>query len=236
MVATAEETRDVGAKTLQELDSQGDQLRKVNQELDEINQDLKATEKTLTQMERCCGCCLCPCCASRNFERGNKQYNEAFSKQPRDELVTDQPGVESARATGGVRYVSTHRTSVESVTTFARFPKNCGYRYHITPFHVNAILNLLHLSLQNALLCRMLLYCVACVRVSWFPKCAYRMMRSTESTCLLWNSPRPHHYVHLFAEAEAEVVRSSMWSESRTTREKMKWKKIWVQCMISWAT
>eukprot|EP00041_Stephanoeca_diplocostata_P041955 m.9640 g.9640 ORF g.9640 m.9640 type:complete len:217 (-) comp6976_c0_seq1:349-999(-) len=103
MVATAEETRDVGAKTLQELDSQGDQLRKVNQELDEINQDLKATEKTLTQMERCCGCCLCPCCASRNFERGNKHYNETFSKQPRDDLVTDQPGVESARATGGVR-------------------------------------------------------------------------------------------------------------------------------------
>lgn len=43
----AEETRDVGAKTLQELDEQGDKLRKVNNELNNINDDLKRTEKTL---------------------------------------------------------------------------------------------------------------------------------------------------------------------------------------------
>jgi hypothetical protein len=51
----AEETRDVGAKTLQELDEQGDQLRKTNAELNEIDADLKAAEKTLTQV---CSCCL----------------------------------------------------------------------------------------------------------------------------------------------------------------------------------
>jgi hypothetical protein len=51
----AEETRDVGAKTLQELDEQGDQLRKTNAELNEIDADLKAAEKTLTQV-----CCCLP--------------------------------------------------------------------------------------------------------------------------------------------------------------------------------
>lgn len=45
-----------------------DKLRKVNQDLSEINADMKATERTLTQMEKCCGCCTCPCCATRNFE------------------------------------------------------------------------------------------------------------------------------------------------------------------------
>jgi hypothetical protein len=113
----AEETRDVGAKTLQELDEQGgmatphrndrsppvsvaspnlrigvgrwppavahishtpspyaDKLRKTNQELNEIDNDLKAAEKTLTQMEKCCGCCSCPCYSSKNYERSNKDY------------------------------------------------------------------------------------------------------------------------------------------------------------------
>mmetsp|Transcript_144162 Transcript_144162/g.203895 ORF Transcript_144162/g.203895 Transcript_144162/m.203895 type:complete len:225 (-) Transcript_144162:103-777(-) len=85
----AEETRDVGAKTLQELDEQGDKLRKTNQELNEIDQDLQAAEKTLTQMEKCCGCCTCPCYSSKNFERGNKDYKTAFESK---ELVTKQPG------------------------------------------------------------------------------------------------------------------------------------------------
>eukprot|EP00035_Acanthoeca_spectabilis_P035473 m.34886 g.34886 ORF g.34886 m.34886 type:complete len:222 (-) comp7380_c0_seq1:133-798(-) len=84
----AEETRDVGAKTLQELDEQGDKLRKTNQELNEIDHDLQAAEKTLTQMEKCCGCCTCPCYASKNYERGNKDYKQAFANK---ELVSKQP-------------------------------------------------------------------------------------------------------------------------------------------------
>lgn len=106
MLATAEETREVGAKTLQELDEQGDKLRKVNQDLNEINHDMKAAEKTLTQMEKCCGCCTC--CGSKNFEKSSSTYKETWEPKQRDGgeeagIVTEQPGrgVASARYTGG---------------------------------------------------------------------------------------------------------------------------------------
>mmetsp|Transcript_20365 Transcript_20365/g.52872 ORF Transcript_20365/g.52872 Transcript_20365/m.52872 type:complete len:289 (+) Transcript_20365:20-886(+) len=93
----AEETRDIGGKTLQELDEQGDKLRKTNQELNEIDNDLKAAEKTLTQMEKCCGCCTCPCYSSKNFERGNSDYKTAFKNK---ELVTEQPGSQEGDGAG----------------------------------------------------------------------------------------------------------------------------------------
>lgn len=94
----AEETRDVGAKTLQELDEQGDKLRKVNAELNEIDENMKSAEKTLTQMEKCCGCCTCPCYSSKNFERGNKDYQTAFKSK---ELVTEQPRADDDEGVGG---------------------------------------------------------------------------------------------------------------------------------------
>jgi len=60
-----------------------DKLRKVNQDLTEINQDMKATERTLTQMEKCCGCCTCPCCASRSFE-SQGQYKDTWGEKGKD--------------------------------------------------------------------------------------------------------------------------------------------------------
>lgn len=60
------------------------------------------------QMEKCCGCCTCPCYASKPYERGNRTYKEAFKDK---ELVSKQPtadgedggGVASARGAGGAR-------------------------------------------------------------------------------------------------------------------------------------
>ena len=45
----------VGAKTLEELDVQGDKLRRVEQGMDHINSDMKVAEKSIHNMEKCCG-------------------------------------------------------------------------------------------------------------------------------------------------------------------------------------
>ena len=39
----------------------GEKLDNVEQRLDEMNVDLKRTDKNLRELESVCGCCYCPC-------------------------------------------------------------------------------------------------------------------------------------------------------------------------------
>ena len=48
-------------KTLVMLDEQGEQLDRIDENLDTINADMKEAEKNLTGLEKCCGLCVCPC-------------------------------------------------------------------------------------------------------------------------------------------------------------------------------
>ena len=57
--AIAEETNQIGVDTLVTLNEQGEQLDNVERRLDEINVDLKQTDRNLTELEKCCGCCTC---------------------------------------------------------------------------------------------------------------------------------------------------------------------------------
>ena len=50
----------MGASTLSELNKQGEQLNKVEGNLDEINADMKKADKTLTNMEKWFGLFTCP--------------------------------------------------------------------------------------------------------------------------------------------------------------------------------
>ncbi|XP_065175072.1 synaptosomal-associated protein 23-like [Sycon ciliatum] len=93
MVALTQETQEVGVKTLEELDAQGEQLDRVETGLDNINADMKKAERNLTQMEKCCGLCLCPCGRTRSIER-DPRYGKAFSGgayEKEDEVVSSQP-------------------------------------------------------------------------------------------------------------------------------------------------
>lgn len=38
-----------------------EQLDRIDEGLDQINQDMKEAEKNLTDMAKCCGFCPCPC-------------------------------------------------------------------------------------------------------------------------------------------------------------------------------
>lgn len=89
----AEDTNRVGVDTLVTLNEQGEQLDNVERRLDEINVDLKHTSRSLTELEKCCGCCTCICCRPKNYQK-SKEYKRVYGKkahQPDDDLVTEQP-------------------------------------------------------------------------------------------------------------------------------------------------
>lgn len=99
--AIAEETNQIGVDTLVTLNEQGEQLDNVERRLDEINVDLKQTDRNLTELEKCCGCCTCVCCAPKNVQR-TKHYKKAYGKKARqaEAVVMDQP---SSSSGGGSR-------------------------------------------------------------------------------------------------------------------------------------
>ncbi|XP_028940775.1 synaptosomal-associated protein 23 isoform X2 [Antrostomus carolinensis] len=43
------------------LDEQGEQLNRIEEGMDQINKDMREAEKTLTELNKCCGLCVCPC-------------------------------------------------------------------------------------------------------------------------------------------------------------------------------
>ena len=54
------QTQDTGIKTLVTLDEQGQQLNRIEDNLDTINADMREAEKNLSGLEKICG--LCTCC------------------------------------------------------------------------------------------------------------------------------------------------------------------------------
>lgn len=98
--AIAEETNQIGVDTLVTLNEQGEQLDNVERRLDEINVDLKQTDRNLTELEKCCGCCTCVCCAPKNFQK-NKHYKKVYGKKANQAVVTNQPGSSDEPTTGG---------------------------------------------------------------------------------------------------------------------------------------
>lgn len=61
MLQLAEESKQTGVNTMVMLDQQGEQLKRVDEGMDQINQDMRAAEKNLTDLSKCCGVCVCPC-------------------------------------------------------------------------------------------------------------------------------------------------------------------------------
>ena len=60
MVNMMEESNTTGAKTIEMLENQGEQLNRIEKGLDDINADMKQAEQHITQMEKFCGLCLMP--------------------------------------------------------------------------------------------------------------------------------------------------------------------------------
>ena len=96
ILGTAEETQDVGIKTLVMLDEQGEQLDRVEETLDDINVDMIEAERNLTNLEKCCGLCVCPGRRAKSFEKSDA-YRKAYAAGSKDQVVTKQPGGSNGR-------------------------------------------------------------------------------------------------------------------------------------------
>ncbi|XP_075865335.1 synaptosomal-associated protein 23-like isoform X2 [Microcebus murinus] len=68
ILGLAIESQVAGLKTITMLDEQGKQLNCIEEGMDQIHEDMREAEKTLTELNKCCGLCVCPCTRTKNFE------------------------------------------------------------------------------------------------------------------------------------------------------------------------
>lgn len=72
MLQMAEESKQTGVNTIVMLDQQGEQLKRVEEGMDQINQDMRQAEKNLTDLSKCCGLCVCPCDRVTSIEHDSR--------------------------------------------------------------------------------------------------------------------------------------------------------------------
>ncbi|KAL8169476.1 UNVERIFIED_CONTAM: Synaptosomal-associated protein 23 [Gekko kuhli] len=92
ILGMAIESQDAGIKTITMLDEQGEQLTRIEEGMDQINKDMREAEKNLTELNKCCGLCVCPWNRTRNFE-SNKSYKATWGDnvENSDHVVSKQP-------------------------------------------------------------------------------------------------------------------------------------------------
>uniref|UniRef100_A0A8C0USD3 Multifunctional fusion protein n=1 Tax=Cyanistes caeruleus TaxID=156563 RepID=A0A8C0USD3_CYACU len=86
MLQLVEESKDAGIRTLVMLDEQGEQLDRVEEGMNHINQDMKEAEKNLKDLGKCCGLFICPC----NKLKSSDAYKKAWGNN-QDGVVASQP-------------------------------------------------------------------------------------------------------------------------------------------------
>ncbi|XP_053142752.1 synaptosomal-associated protein 23 [Hemicordylus capensis] len=94
ILGLATEAQDTGIKTITMLDEQGEQLTRIEEGMDQINKDMREAEKNLTELNKCCGLCVCPCNRTKSFE-SSKSYKTTWSdgmENASDHVVSKQPG------------------------------------------------------------------------------------------------------------------------------------------------
>ncbi|KAH7730520.1 Protein RIC-4 a [Aphelenchoides avenae] len=92
MVALLEESKEAGIKTLVMLDDQGEQLERVEGNLDTINTDMREAEEHLKGMEKCCGLCVLPWNRVDDIEK-NADYAKTWKKDQDGGVINDQPRI-----------------------------------------------------------------------------------------------------------------------------------------------
>ncbi|XP_062863726.1 synaptosomal-associated protein 23-like isoform X2 [Trichomycterus rosablanca] len=92
MLRLAEESQETGTKTMVMLDQQGEQLKRVDQGMDQINKDMRQAEKNLTDLSKCCGLCVCPCDRVRSIENDGR-YKRAWGSGGDNSSEGGQGGV-----------------------------------------------------------------------------------------------------------------------------------------------
>jgi len=87
MLALCEEGKEAGIRTLVALDDQGEQLERIEENMDKIREDMMDAEKALSGMEKCCGICVLPWKKNNAF----KEDEGAWKGEGDGKVVNNQP-------------------------------------------------------------------------------------------------------------------------------------------------
>ncbi|XP_016137857.1 synaptosomal-associated protein 23-like isoform X2 [Sinocyclocheilus grahami] len=91
MVQMTNDSLNVGVKTMTMLDEQGETLKNVEREMDQIKQDMKQARKNLNELSKCCGLCLCPCNRLKSTESDWRKKQVREPKESKQKVVSSQP-------------------------------------------------------------------------------------------------------------------------------------------------
>lgn len=125
MLQLAEESKQTGVNTMVMLDQQGEQLKRVEDGMDQINQDMKLAEKNLTDLSKCCGLCVCPCDRVTTIEHDSRYkrtwgINDGETDGNSSGVVSRQPsGIRNGQA-GQVNAPAPSGPYVKRITNDAR--------------------------------------------------------------------------------------------------------------------
>ncbi|KAF4532205.1 hypothetical protein B566_EDAN002268 [Ephemera danica] len=84
---TTRESEEAGARTINSLGQQGEQLDRIEEGMDQINADMREAEKNLAGMEKCCGICVLPCNKTGSF----KEDEGLWKGNDDGKVVNNQP-------------------------------------------------------------------------------------------------------------------------------------------------
>uniref|UniRef100_A0A1I8H8I6 Synaptosomal-associated protein n=1 Tax=Macrostomum lignano TaxID=282301 RepID=A0A1I8H8I6_9PLAT len=95
MVTLCEEAKEAGISTLVMLDDQGEQLDRIEEGMDHINQDMKDAEKNLDDLNKCCGLCILPWnkAGKGSFDKNFKKDEDGTVNTSGPRVVMDQNGM-----------------------------------------------------------------------------------------------------------------------------------------------
>ncbi|XP_061105631.1 synaptosomal-associated protein 23-like isoform X2 [Conger conger] len=129
MLQLAEESRQTGVNTMTMLDEQGEQLKRTEEGMDRINEDMKQAERNLTDLTKCCGMCVCPCDRVKSIEHdgrykrtwGTGSVSASSTSPDADGVVSTQPsGVRNGQAGAQVSAAAPSGAYIKRVTNDAR--------------------------------------------------------------------------------------------------------------------
>ena len=117
MKTLCEESQQIGIKTLENLEHQGEQLKRVNEGLDEMRSEMRQTEKSLNRMEKFCGfLCICPSFKSEKIKDHKSQSKAQRKSRPKGSTVPDK--VSSAHCSKSSFFVQ--KFNFDKTPTFSR--------------------------------------------------------------------------------------------------------------------
>ncbi|TGZ54887.1 hypothetical protein CRM22_010537 [Opisthorchis felineus] len=81
----ADQAQKTGAATMEQLSAQGEQLRRVDVNMDKIHHDVNEADRNLQDLEKCCGLCVCP------WKRFNKPRAKTYYDENHRPTPTQRP-------------------------------------------------------------------------------------------------------------------------------------------------